>query len=82
MKEHIVTRALRLAEYIVDTKSTVRVASKVFKVSKSTVHKDVSERLKIIDPQLFYKVKKVLDFNLSERHLRGGIATKNKYHKA
>ncbi len=79
MKESIVKRTLTEAEYILSTKATVRDAAKEFDVSKSTVHKDVSERLKHIDVSLYARVKKVLDFNLSERHLRGGNATKEKY---
>ncbi len=81
MKESIVKRTLTEAEYILSTKATVRDAAKEFDVSKSTVHKDVSERLKYIDVTLYARVKKVLDFNLAERHLRGGNATKEKYLK-
>jgi putative DeoR family transcriptional regulator (stage III sporulation protein D) len=72
-------RANELAKYIIDNKVTVRDAAKIFCVSKSTVHKDVTERLSESNPPLFCEVKKVLDVNLSERHIRGGIATKNKY---
>lgn len=72
-------RILAEAEYIVKTNSTVRAAAKYFAISKSTVHKDVTERLKEIDGELFEKVREVLDKNLSERHIRGGMATKNKY---
>ena len=81
MKESIVKRTLTEAEYILSMKATVRDAAKEFDVSKSTVHKDVSERLKYIDVTLYARVKKVLDFNLAERHLRGGNATKEKYLK-
>jgi putative DeoR family transcriptional regulator (stage III sporulation protein D) len=81
MKQHIILRTLRLADYILETGATVRDASKRFGVSKSTVHKDVSERLKQIDPYKYDGVKKISDFNLSERHLRGGNATKRKYGK-
>lgn len=81
MKESIVKRTLTEAKYILSTKATVRDAAKEFDVSKSTVHKDVSERLKYIDVTLYARVKKVLDFNLAERHLRGGNATKEKYLK-
>lgn len=81
MKESIVKRTLTEAEYILSTKATVRDAAKEFDVSKSTVHKDVSERLKYIDVTLYARVKKVLGFNLAERHLRGGNATKEKYLK-
>lgn len=72
-------RILAEAEYIVKTNSTVRAAAKYFAISKSTVHKDVTERLEEIDGELFEKVREVLDKNLSERHIRGGMATKNKY---
>ena len=79
MKQHIVLRSLKLAEYLLRTKATVREAAKVFGYSKSTVHKDLSERLQQIDTEQYSKVKEVLDFNLSERHIRGGTATKKKY---
>ncbi len=72
-------RARELGRYIFENQATVRQAAAVFKVSKSTVHKDVSQRLKSIDYPLFLKVKDVLDTNLKERHIRGGIATKAKY---
>ena len=70
-------RCQRLARYIVDTKSTVRSTAKVFGVSKSTVHMDVTRRLEHIDPELH--VKAVLDENKAERHIRGGNATRKKY---
>ena len=72
-------RATELAQYIIDTKDTVRGAAKKFGISKSTVHKDVSERLKKINPSLAHEVRKVLDENKAERHIRGGMATKLKY---
>ena len=75
------TRIVKEAEYIVKTGATVRECAKEFGVSKSTVHKDVTERLKDLDKTLYKKVKKVLEFNLSERHIRGGEATKRKYQK-
>jgi putative DeoR family transcriptional regulator, stage III sporulation protein D len=75
-------RAVELGEYIVQNKATVRSAAKKFGVSKSTVHKDVSQRLKTIDSQLYRKVKVILDFNKSQRHIRGGNATRLKYKKA
>lgn len=81
MKEYIELRAKQLAGFICQNKATVRDAAKAFGVSKSTVHKDVAERLKYIDKQLFEQVKDVLAVNLSERHLRGGMATKAKYEK-
>lgn len=68
-----------LGEYIVNNNATVRAAAKEFGVSKSTVHTDVSERLKKINPSLYKQVRKVLDLNKAERHFRGGIATREKY---
>ena len=79
MWEYISKRVIREAEYIIETNSTVRATALHFDISKSTVHKDVTERLKTIDKQLYKEVRKVLNTNLSERHIRGGIATKNKY---
>jgi len=79
MREHIAARCIQLAEYILETKATVREAAKVFGISKSTVHKDVTERLEVLDRLLFEKVKEVLEYNLGERHIRGGAATKEKY---
>ena len=72
-------RAVNLAHYIVDSKDTVRGAAKQFGVSKSTVHKDVSERLIKINPALAVEVRAILDENKAERHIRGGLATKLKY---
>lgn len=72
-------RILAEAEYIVKTNSTVRAAAEHFSISKSTVHKDVTERLLTIDKALFKEVRAVLEKNLSERHIRGGMATKTKY---
>ena len=72
-------RAINLAQYIIDSKDTVRGTAKKFGISKSTVHKDVSERLLEISPALAYEVRKVLDENKAERHIRGGMATKLKY---
>lgn len=72
-------RATRLGEYIVENKATVRRAAKQFGVSKSTVHKDVSQRLKNINNSLYCDVKTVLDLNKAQRHIRGGMATKRKY---
>ncbi len=82
MKDYIEERVLELANYIIDTNSTVRQAAKVFRVSKSTVHKDVTERLHEINPGLSEEVKEVLENNKAERHLRGGLATREKYRKA
>ena len=75
-------RAINLAQYIIDTGDTVRGAAKKFGVSKSTVHKDVSERLIHINQALAIEVRKVLDENKAERHIRGGMATKLKYMKS
>ena len=72
-------RAIKLAHYIIESKDTVRGAAKKFGISKSTVHKDVSERLKKINPRLAKEVRKILDENKAERHIRGGMATKLKY---
>ena len=79
MWEYIEERAIKCAEYIVETGATVRACSAHFSISKSTVHKDVSERLKYIDADLYERTRKVLELNLSERHIRGGIATREKY---
>ena len=79
MREDLIDRVLKEAQYIAETGATVRDAAKVFHFSKSTVHKDVSERLYFIDRALFNKVKKVLRKNLDERHIRGGLATREKY---
>lgn len=74
-------RAVILAEYIVENRATVRATAKKFCISKSTVHKDVAERLKKINPSLYANVKEVLEQNKAERHIRGGLATKQKYKK-
>jgi len=79
LQESIEERAVRLAEYIIENDSTVRAAAKQFGVSKSTVHKDVSQRLKRQDPDLWARAKAVLERNKAERHIRGGIATRIKY---
>ena len=72
-------RAVELAQYLIESKDTVRGAAKRFGISKSTVHKDVSERLLKINPILASDVRKILDDNKAERHIRGGMATKIKY---
>lgn len=81
MKEYIELRCVMLADYICAHKATVRDTSKVFGVSKSTVHKDVTSRLIEVDYLKYLEVKEVLDFNLKERHIRGGDATREKYIK-
>ncbi|MDO4747752.1 MAG: sporulation transcriptional regulator SpoIIID [Eubacteriales bacterium] len=82
MKGNVEERAKKLGEYIAKTNATVRLAAKKYNISKSTVHKDVSERLKYINYPLYKEVRKVLDTNKEERHIRGGIATKKKYQKS
>lgn len=82
MREDIFNRVIKEAEYISTTGATVRKTASVYKISKSTVHKDVTERLKRIDKELFIKVDKVLKKNLKERHIRGGEATRKKYLKS
>ena len=72
-------RAIILAEYIIESRATVRAAASQFGISKSTVHKDVSERLKKEDPELYAKVRDILEINKQERHIRGGMTTKRKY---
>ncbi len=72
-------RAVMLGRYIIENRTTVRGAAKNFGISKSTVHKDVSERLKQEDPELYSRVKDILAINKQERHIRGGLATKRKY---
>ena len=79
MKDYIEERAVEIAGYIIETKATVRQAAKKFGISKSTVHKDVTERLAQVNPSLAAETRKVLDINKSERHIRGGMATKEKY---
>lgn len=79
MKGIVEERAIELGEYILESKATVRSAAKKFGVSKSTVHKDVSERLKYVNPQLYKEVKSILEINKAQRHIRGGMATKRKY---
>ncbi|MCR4401191.1 MAG: sporulation transcriptional regulator SpoIIID [Firmicutes bacterium] len=79
MREYIRRRVLDVAGHIIETKSTVRQAAKLYNVSKSTVHKDVTERLPLISKQLSRKVKRILEQNKAERHIRGGEATRKKY---
>ena len=79
VKGYIEERAMEIARYIIDNNTTVRQAAKHFGISKSTVHKDVTERLVQINPSLAAETRKVLDVNKSERHIRGGLATKEKY---
>ena len=81
MRSHIEERAIVVAKYILEKNTTVRQTAKTFVVSKSTIHKDVTERLEEINPTLAKEVKMVLEKNKSERHIRGGMATKLKYEK-
>ena len=74
-------RAISLAQYIIENNATVRQTAKKFNISKSTVHKDVSERIRSINESLYQQVKLVLEQNKSERHIRGGLATKCKYER-
>ena len=79
MKDYIEERAVEIANYIIDTKATVRQAAKKFGISKSTVHKDCTDRLKQLNPGLASEVRQVLDVNKQERHIRGGLATREKH---
>lgn len=79
MKEYIEKRALEVAHYIIENNATVRQTAKAFGVSKSTVHKDLVERLEYVNPSLASQARTVLDLNKAERHIRGGMATKEKY---
>jgi putative DeoR family transcriptional regulator (stage III sporulation protein D) len=79
VQEYIRRRVLEISAYVIETSATVRQAARVFGVSKSTVHKDLTERLPRINPQMAKQVRFVLDINKAERHLRGGDATRKKY---
>ena len=79
MKDYIEERVLNIAKYIIENGTTVRDAAKKFGISKSTVHKDVTERLCQLNPALATETRKVLDLNKKERHIRGGLATREKY---
>lgn len=79
MRDYIEERVLMVARYIIDNEATVRQAAKVFGISKSTVHKDVTLRLTKLHPSLAREVRNVLDTNKSERHIRGGLATRQKF---
>ena len=82
MRTDIEERAVRLAEYITENRATVRAAAKAFGVSKSTVHKDITERLESVDSALCAEVRRLLELNKAERHIRGGLATRQKYQAA
>ena len=79
MRFFVEERAVELGRYIVENNTTVRAAAKQYGISKSTVHTDVSRRLERLDPVLFEQVREVLDINKAQRHIRGGLATKEKY---
>ncbi|GAB6137308.1 sporulation transcriptional regulator SpoIIID [Halanaerobaculum tunisiense] len=79
MKDYIYRRVIEVSRYIYETKATVRQAAKVFGVSKSTIHKDVTDRIEKVDPKLAEQVRQILDYNKAERHYRGGEATRQKY---
>ena len=81
MKYDIESRTVDLANYIIENKTTVRDAAKKFGISKSTVHKDLTERLPKINHRLFEAAREILDENRQERHIRGGLATREKYLK-
>lgn len=81
MRDFVEERAQALGVYIAEQGATVRAAALKFGVSKSTVHKDVSLRLKRLNPLLYYRVREILDRNKSERHIRGGLATREKYRR-
>lgn len=82
MRDYISERVITLAQYMIENRATVRATAKKFGISKSTVHKDISERLIRINPVLAAEAKEILDENKSQRHIRGGLATKNKYKKS
>lgn len=79
MKDYIEERVLEVAKYIIDSKATIRKTAKLFGVSKSTVHKDITERLPKINPVVAKEAREILELNKAERHIRGGRATKMKY---
>ena len=81
MADTIEERACDLAEYMIETGATVRKAAAHFGISKSTVHKDIQQRLRKYNPNLYKQVRKILDLNKQERHIRGGLATQRKYKK-
>ncbi len=79
MKPSIEERACELAEYILENQTTVRAAAKKFGISKSTVHKDITQRLERYSPSLYLQIRDLMDINKAERHIRGGLATRKKY---
>jgi len=81
MKTYIKERTLQVAKYISETQHTIRKTAQVFNLSKSTVHNDLSKRLRKVDEKMYETVKKILEQNFEEKHLRGGMSTKKKYEK-
>ena len=81
MRTDIEERAIRLAEYITENRATVRAAAKKFGITKSTVHTDITERLESVSPELYTQVRGLLEQNKAERHIRGGMATRDKFKK-
>ncbi|HIT84667.1 MAG TPA: sporulation transcriptional regulator SpoIIID [Candidatus Ornithomonoglobus intestinigallinarum] len=79
MKDYIAERAVELAHYIIENGATVRSTAKMYNISKSTVHKDIHDRLARINPALYTEAQKILEVNKAERHIRGGMATREKY---
>ena len=79
MKSYIEERAVEVANFIIKSNSTVRETARKFGISKSTVHKDITDRVEKIDPEMARSVRKVLEVNKAERHIRGGMATREKY---
>ena len=79
MKDYIEERTIQIARYIVENNATVRCAARIFGLSKSTIHKDITERLSHFNPLLAAETRKILDMNKAERHIRGGLATRDKY---
>ena len=79
MTDHMDERCIQFANFIIENHATLRATAKKFDYSKSTVHKDITERLRHTNPQLYNEVRKILDINKEERHIRGGMATKHKY---
>lgn len=81
MTDTIEERATQLAVYIIETRQTIRATAKKFGISKSTVHKDISQRLRHCNPALYSQVRRILEVNKAQRHIRGGIATQEKYRR-
>ena len=79
LKSYIEERAVEVANFIINSNSTVRETAKKFGISKSTVHKDITDRVEKLDPELARSVRKILEINKAERHIRGGLATREKY---